>query len=87
MLKPPCTCRPTNVNDTAPPKGDFQVVTVGTGFPAGVRMRPPKGFSLGPSIPRAFPQNPPKFSLTWNSATSRANPRATKSPKKRNART
>lgn len=80
MLKPPCNCKPSNVNNTTFAKGNHALYT-GPGL-QGEQQRPPIQAALtGPTV-NIFRQAPPSHVLTWTSSKSRSNPVIQATPRK-----
>lgn len=81
-MKPPCGCKPSNVNLLPPAKGAMPRPSrknlLGA-FP----IRPPLVYSLDASIPNVFMREAPKFLLQWESSASMANPAKQRTPRKK----
>lgn len=82
-IAPPCTCRPTNINNMPPPNGPY-VPPAHTPLPG--KIRPPRVYSLDASIPNIFKREAPDFVLQWTSSSNRPDPTKQKTPKKRSER-
>jgi hypothetical protein len=80
-IKPPCNCKPTNVNNYAFAKGDDSFPT-GPGI-GSEQMRPSRVYSLVTNIPNIFRQEAPAYSLQWISSASSADPRIQRTPYKK----
>lgn len=81
MLKPPCNCKPSNVNTFGFAKGPDTSGAIASGLD-GQRLRPSLNYSLVSNIPNVFNQEIPKFVLNWTSSKDRANPRVQRTPRK-----
>lgn len=78
-LKPPCGCKPTNMNTYAPEKGPAPDMP-GANIP--FRVRPSLNNSLITIQPNVFTQNPAKWSLTWGQEDDQANNLTMATPRK-----
>ena len=80
MVKPACSCKPTNANDFAPAKSSYRPPYNG-GIPG--KIRPPLVYSIDTSIPNIFDKEAPHFVLQWTSSANRADPRSQRTPRKK----
>jgi len=80
-MKPPCGCKPTNVNNYSFEKGNNDL-NIGEGI-GNERMRPSLVYSTATNMPNIFRWTAPKQVLVWTSSASRANPKAQRTPPKR----
>lgn len=83
-MKPPCGCKPTNVNNFSFEKGN-NALDIGDGI-GNERMRPSLVYSTITNIPNIFRWTAPKQVLVWTSSASRANPKIQRTPLKKGDR-
>lgn len=82
-MKPPCGCKPTNVNALPPAKSipPRNPVNLLGAFP----IRPPLVYSLDASIPNVFLREAPRgrFNLQWTNSANNADPTKQRTPRKK----
>lgn len=80
--KPPCNCRPTNVNNLAPEKGYNSLGISRPAHDLPVRPPAPGTVSLGIAAPNLFAYSLPKINLNWQSSSNSSDPKKQRTPRK-----